>query len=224
MDKIVYYNTHLTELNKSLRDNLITSNKVMYSPTLSEKIQLKMDIFLVNAKMYPYKNIYSLPWNIKFFKTKFNIENNYPHTHHNIIFFPQTFFKLNKSERLNLLVHEKLHIYQRYFPIQYHMILFNKFGLQVKQLLKTHEDYQMVRQNPDNNLLIYTDNGQYTLPIFKDNPYTIRDVKFIDYDTHDTITEYSKLNKNEHPNETFAYFITNAIIQGNTISSIQPFL
>jgi hypothetical protein len=184
MDKLVFYNSNLNKLNKSLRTHLFNSKEIMYYPKISEKLQLKIDILTVNAKVYSYKNLYSIPWNIKFFKTKFNIENNYPHTHHNIIFFPETFFTLNTTERHTLLIHEKLHIYQRYFPIQYHIILFDNFGLEAKQLLRTHKDFQKVRQNPDNNLLIYSDHGQYTLPIFKDNPFSIKDVEFIDYNKH----------------------------------------
>jgi hypothetical protein len=94
----------------------------------------------------------------------------------------------------------------------------------VEQLLPSHDDYEKVRQNPDNNLLIYSDHGEYTLPIFDDEPKTLRDVVFKNYNKHSKSTPYSKLNKNEHPNETFAYHITDSILNGNVDAKIQLLL
>jgi hypothetical protein len=81
-----------------------------------------------------------------------------------------------------------------------------------------------MRQNPDNNQLLYSDHGQYTLPLFRKNPKTIADVEFVDFHTHNKETKYSKLNKNEHPNETFAYYLTDSILEKNVPTFIQTFI
>jgi hypothetical protein len=172
----------------------------------------------------PYTRLYNLPWTIIFFQQKYNIENNFPHTHGDTILFPSSFFSLPKNERLKLLVHEKIHVYQRFHPIPYHKILFLHFNLQVEQLVQSHKDFENIRQNPDNNDLIYSDHGQYTLPLFSTYATSIADVQFQDFNTHDKLTTYSKLNKNEHPNETFAHFLTNAIFQNNVPKIIQSFV
>lgn len=223
MEPYIFYNNSLNQKNKMLRQNLINS-KFLYSPTLYEYSILKYDLFLTNLILLSFNRLYSLPWKIKFFNNKYNIENNYPHTHGDTIFFPNLYFTLPQSERINLLIHEKIHIYQRYYPIPYHKILLNHYNLKVKQLLFTHEDFENVRQNPDNNLLIYTDDNEYILPVFMDNPSSIADVKHKVYNKHNNNTSYSELNKNEHPNETFAYYLTNAILKNEIPNYIKSFI
>ncbi len=223
MEPYLFYNNSLNQTNKMLRQNLINS-KFFYSPSLYEHSILKYDLFLTNLILLSLNRLYSLPWKIKFFNNKYNIENNYPHTHNDTIFFPNMYFTLSQSERINLLIHEKIHIYQRYYPIPYHKILFNYYNLKVKQLVFTHQDFENVRQNPDNNLLIYTDNNEYILPVFIDNPSSIADVKHKVYNKHNNNTSYSKLNKNEHPNETFAYYLTNAILKNEIPNFIKSFI
>lgn len=223
MEPYIFYNNSLNQKNKMLRQNLINS-KLFYSPTLYEYFILKYDIVSTNLILRPYRRLYSHPWKIQFFHTKYNIENNYPHTHGDTIFFPNLYFTLPQSERINLLIHEKIHIYQRYYPIPYHKILFNYYNLKVKQLVFTHEEFANVRQNPDNNQLIYTDDNEYILPVFIDNPSSIADVKHKNFNKHNKNTAYSKLNKNEHPNETFAYYLTNVILKNKIPNYIKRFI
>lgn len=223
MERVIYYNKSLTEKNRMLRKYLINS-KYFYTPTLSQRVTLRFDLNHVNSILKPFVRLHSLPWNVRFLHTKFNIENNYPHTHGDTIFFPSTFFQMSKSERIKLLIHEKIHVYQRYHPIPYHKIILHHFDLQVEQLLDTHTNYPNMRQNPDNNQLLYSDHGQYTLPLFRKNPKTIADVEFVDFHTHNKETKYSKLNKNEHPNETFAYYLTDSILEKNVPTFIQTFI
>ena len=223
MEPYLFYNNSLNQINKMLRNNLINS-KFFYYPSFIECFILKYDIFLTNIILLSYHHLYYLPWKIQFFHNKYNIENNYPHTHGDTIFFPNLYFTLPQSERINLLIHEKIHIYQRYYPIPYHKILFNYYNLKVKQLVFTHPDFKNVRKNPDNNLLIYTDNNEYILPVFIDNPSSISDVKHKVYNKQNKNTTFSKLNKNEHPNETFAYYLTTAILNNEIPNYIKSLI
>ena len=223
MRYVQYYNRSLNEINKKVRTNSI-SNNVFISLTFYQYIILQMDIHLCNIKLYPFHRLYYLPWKIKFLDSSLKIENNYPHTHNDTIFFNDNYFKFSQKERLTLLIHEKIHIYQRYYPIPYHFILFNIFKLKPLQLISTHKDYHKVRKNPDNNDILYGDNGQYTLAIFNENAKTIADVEFMDYNTHSKDTVYSKMNRNEHPNETFAYYIAKQIMDNNVPHNITKYL
>lgn len=216
-----YYNTSLNKLNKSLRNYLINP-KAIYYPNLYEHIVLTIDLFRTNNYINSFRRLYALPWKIVFLKQELSIENNYPHTHGDTIFFPSSFFQLSTNERISLLIHEKIHVYQRYFPVPYHKILFNHFHLKVDRLLSTHPSFEKVRQNPDNNQLIYTDQGEYTLPLFTNHPTSIADVTFKTFNKHNKNTIYTALtSKNEHPNETFAYFLTNAVMKNN-LRSLPP--
>jgi len=210
MEPYIFYNDSLNQKNKMLRQNLINS-KFFYFPSLYQYLILKYDILLTNRKLSSFSRLYSIPWKISFFDSKYKIENNYPHTHGDTIYFPNLYFTLPQSERIDLLIHEKIHIYQRYYPIPYHKILLNYYNLKVSQLVFTHPDFENVRQNPDNNLLIYNDDNEYRLPLFIDNPKSIANVKDKVYNKHNKVTPYSKLNPNDHPNETFAYYLTSAI-------------
>jgi hypothetical protein len=127
-------------------------------------------------------------------------------------------------ERISLLIHEKIHIYQRYHPIPYHKIILHHYDLQVVQLLNEHDNFENVRQNPDNNRLIYSDHGQYTLPLFREYPQSIADVELKDFDKHHKSTKYSKLKKNEHPNETFAHYLTDAILNDKVPTIIKTLI
>ena len=215
MEYVNHYNNNLNKLNKSLRENLMNSPKDFYIPSFSERMTLQWDIFSANKLLKSFKLLYNLPWIIKFLDSHNNIENNYPHTHNDTIFLNDKFFSFNKKDRLSLLIHEKLHIYQRYHPISYNIILFDILNLKPLQLISTHEDYNRVRMNPDNNNILYGDEGEYTLPILDDNAKTIRDVKFKKYNVHNKNTIYANISSNEHPNETTAYYLTECIMNYN---------
>lgn len=224
MDYVSHYNKNLNNINKRLRENVIQPSISFYKPTLLQHFTLRMDLFRCDKILKKYKHIHSLPWKVYFLDSSLQIENNYPHTHKDVIFLNDTFFSKHKSNRINILIHEKIHVYQRYFPIPYNNILLTIYKLIPKQLISTHPDFEKYRQNPDNNNILYTDNNQYTLPIFKDSPKSIQDVEFKKYNKHNKDTNYSKIDTNEHPNESFAYFLTSSILNKNVDTQLIPFL
>tara|TARA_Y100000389_G_C17246248_1_gene405721 strand:+ start:533 stop:709 length:177 start_codon:yes stop_codon:yes gene_type:complete len=57
-----------------------------------------------------------------------------------------------------------------------------------------------------------------------ENPSSIADVKHKVYNKHNRNTAYSELKKNEHPNETFAYYLTNAILKNEIPNYIKSFI
>jgi hypothetical protein len=95
-------------------------------------------------------------------------ENGYPHTRENIIFIPQSFFTKNMKEKKITLLHECIHIYQRYNPKETEKFLnayqFYKVG-NFKDLFPNK--YIMRRSNPDLDNNIWKDrDGVLMFPIF----------------------------------------------------------
>jgi hypothetical protein len=224
MKHVRFYNLSLNQKNLEIRKNLYKFKTQEYQPSLEQKQILNTDIFKANKYLFEYKRILNIPWNFIFLNANEFIENNYPHTHADIIFLPSDFFLEPIYSRVNTLIHEKIHIFQRLFPIPYHKILFNVFKLSVHSYLPKHPKYENIRQNPDNNLLLYKDKQEYILPILHDDAVSIADVSFEKFNENKHDTVYSKLPINEHPNETLAYFLTKNIIDKSVPKNIKIFL
>jgi hypothetical protein len=120
-------------------------------------------------------------------------ENGFPHTRQNIIFLPQDFLKRSKEEKLEVLRHEIIHIYQRLYPKETELFLnqhnFYKVG-NFKDIFPN--EYQLRRSNADLDRNIWQDpSGNLMFPIFSTNaPNSLFDIKN---------------PKMEHPYEWMAY-------------------
>lgn len=224
MKHVRFYNLSLNQKNRKIRKNLYKFETQEYHLSLEQKQILNKDILKANKHLFEYKRILNIPWNFIFLNSNQYIENNYPHTHAEIIYLPSNFFLDPMYSRVNTLIHEKIHIFQRLFPIPYHKILFNVYKLSVDSYLPKHPKYENIRQNPDNNLLIYKDKQEYILPILYDDAVSIADVSFKKFNENKHDTVYSKLPINEHPNETLAYYLTNTIIGNRVPENIKIFL
>jgi len=132
--------------------------------------------------------------NYNFIKINDIYENGYPHTRENIIFIPRLFFVKNIKEKKIILLHECIHIYQRYYPKETEFILnayqFYKVG-NFKDLFP--DKYIMRRSNPDLDNNIWKDkDGILMFPTFNSiQPKNMSDI----------------LNRDdrEHPYEWMAY-------------------
>jgi len=113
-----------------------------------------------------------------------------PHTRNDVIIISKS--TINSNRLINILLHEKIHIYQKLFPddIQQYLI--------VNNFTKSRKKIENIRANPDIDEYIYTNkNGQEMMCIYNENPVSILDVTYIpDND-----------NNNEHPFEYMAYTI-----------------
>lgn len=212
---INFYHGLLNNNNMNIRKNII-SKEFIYHLSKEQNSILQNDIKKANNLLFAYKRLYGIPWKITFLNSEFEIENNFPHTHGNVIFLFDNYFNKNHDSRVLTLIHEKIHIYQRFFPIPYHKILLDYYKLNINSLLHRHEDFNQVRMNPDLNLLIYDDKGYYTLPILNENATTLYDTTLRHYGKQ-LNTTYSKLPQNEHPNETLAYHFSEMITQKNKL-------
>ena len=161
---------------------------------------IKADIFFYNLKseyLPMDHNIHKILWKFGITKNK-NYEEGFPHTRTDIIFIDINIIKNINTKKdlkdfIKLLIHEKIHIYQRYNKGKLYNILERK-GYKVKY---TKKIFKLVRANPDLDNWIY-ENNEGKLMIYKynsANPNGINDVT--------KTTEY------EHPYEMISYIIEN---------------
>jgi hypothetical protein len=142
---------------------------------LLKKCITKSNIFFVNLKEPFFDNIkcYKIPWKIGTMKGN-KYENGMPHTRGDIIILPK--YTDDKEDFLTkLLIHEKIHIYQRFYPklseryITYHG--FKKY--------KKVQNSDKIRANPDIDDWVYIDvNGKIYKSMFREDAKKITDVRF----------------------------------------------
>jgi len=125
-------------------------------------------------------------------------EEGYPHTRANIIFISPIIINYNHTELTKILIHESIHIYQRYNPEIVHNYL-NENGFSI---YKKKDKNSLIRANPDLNEFIYKDkNGSEMVAYYKNEyPTNINDIVLTN-------------SANEHPYEKMAYEIGNLYTQ-----------
>lgn len=175
-------------------------NIVKYSANLSDDEKIKLtsacklaDVFFINNKHYVDPIISSISWTFaKIYGDYY--ENGYPHTRKNIIFLNDNIISnYSLCELGKLLIHEKIHVYQRYFPekLENYMSNFEK----VK-----HRSFEpLIRSNPDLDEWIYAYkyNMEPLIALYNsDSPNGLADITILN----------STINY-EHPYEFMAYDI-----------------
>jgi hypothetical protein len=127
----------------------------------------------------------NLEW--KFGLTQGNsYEGGLPHTVKDTILLNRT-SNFNKDSIVRLLMHEKVHIYQKAYPSDYMKYLQeNNFTV-----VKKREMSDNIRANPDIDQNVYMKNNIIYSMVYNDNPKSIMDTK-------------NNIQKYEHPCETMA--------------------
>jgi hypothetical protein len=119
-------------------------------------------------------------------------EDGLPHTRENIIFLSKYVLNNDITDLSNILIHEKIHIYQRYNKEKFDDII-KKMGY----IISHNNNNKLKRSNPDTNNIIYFDpstNKEMTCLYRNDKPNNINDVIITDFTV-------------EHPYEQIAYNI-----------------
>lgn len=128
-------------------------------------------------------------------------ENGLPHTRGNIIVLPNVKINTYTEERLiKLLIHEKIHLYQKFYPTDVEIYISKKKYKRIKE----REESDNIRANPDLDNWIYSDkDGNINMATYNKMPASIED-----------ITYYPVNNQNyEHPYEKMAIEIENMFTQ-----------
>ena len=174
--------------------------------TEAEKKHLKKLIEKTNKLIKPYSSLYNIHWT--FCKITPNIEEGFPHTHENVIFLSNYFFNRKFKDKMETLIHEKIHLFQKRYPTKteefYKKMGFNKNNTNIKKR----------RTNPDLDEYNYDYKGTEFYYKYNNDPKGINDVtNFYSNNNREIINKYGF--ENEHPHEIFAYLISKKIISKN---------
>jgi len=131
-------------------------------------------------------------YNWTFALTNNNYEEGFPHTRSNIIFLSPIVLNYSNNELIKTLIHESIHIYQRYNKTEIDNYL-NKNGYIIS---RKKDKNSLIRANPDLDEFIYKDKNGNELIAYYNNEYPkgITDIKL------NSLLE-------EHPFEKMAYEI-----------------
>ena len=185
--------------------NIIVDEQKYSKYTLSLKDYIVLLLATIRADYYFYNlkhkmlpehhNINKILWKFSIMKSS-KYENMYPHTREDIIFIHISIIKDVNTLKdyykfVGLLIHEKLHIYQRYNNIAIDNCLEK---LNIKR--KYHRiNFKLIRANPDLNNWVYQHNDKLMLYEYVNEfPKSINDIK-------------KKNSKYEHPYEMISYTI-----------------
>lgn len=181
--------TTIDEYKKIIKDSII-------EPNLFERMCLSRIIYDINQLSFENTwvnttDFYNIPW--KFIIVKDNVyEHGLPHTRFDYIILPQ---KMLCKKIHETLLHEKLHVYQKKFPMKT-----EKYVLKYYRPIEANMD--MARANPDTNNKIYKhikNNTIHSCNFINSNPENILE----------TVVSPHNHPKYEHPYEKMVYDLVN---------------
>lgn len=150
-------------------------------------------------------DILKIQWVFALTYKKGNIEyeEGLPHTRDNVIFLSKYVLNYTDIDLTNTLIHEKIHIYQRYNPSLFSKIIYDmNYYILPQDAIKNK---RFIRSNPDIDKNVYFDkttNKENTCLYRTDKPSGINDI---------IITNFSI----EHPYERIAYDIASLYYKKN---------
>jgi hypothetical protein len=181
------------------------------------------------------KNLIKIPTNYVMSIDK--LEMRMPYTLDNIIVLPQNFLNRinNKIDKtiLETLIHEKLHIIQRLYQDKFNNFYKRFYSfldnvIRLENLPRVIKDKSMT--NPDNNfdLWLYKLNGKTYIPSLEITKNGLKEFAY-EYKNYNNkillknILKYSNTSQT-HPNELFAYEVSEQIIANKLNGKVKQFL
>lgn len=174
------------------------------------KCAIASDNFLKNCSLYKntinYNDIINIKWIFACTDNyeNFQYEEGLPHTRENIIFLTKNIITNNEDNLINTLIHEKIHIYQRY-----NKNIFDKLN-NINGFVKINYNNKYIRSNPDttNDIYLDTNTNNVMVCLYRNTtPFGINDVIMKNYSL-------------EHPYEKYAYEIANYYYSNNKYISL----
>ena len=156
------------------------------------------------SKYLNYKDIANIKWVLAITRNDngSKYEDGLSHTRKHVIFLSQDVLNYSEDEIIKLLIHEKIHIYQRQNEALFKTIIYNMGYAESTDGQEISQDkLRYVRSNPDVNNKIYKSihTGELMICLYtSDKPKNINDI---------IIEKYSM----EHPYEKIAYEISEHI-------------
>lgn len=183
--------------------------KHMITPSPFQKKMLDdmIKTIYIELKVTDRKAFIRETWKFAIF---YGIENNFPHTHKDIIFMPTGLIHMERNNRMTL-IHEKVHIHQKRIPLLYEDLYTNYWHF--KRIDNSFLDKLpfKLRSNPDvlDNNWLFTYNGANIVMLvkYRSSSMSITDVDYIGYNI-DT-GEYKALKDIPQYTEFFGKFNIN---------------
>lgn len=157
----------------------------------------------VDAVTKPFKRLHAIPWKVAAFQ---GIEHEFPHTHADVIFLPLDMIEDPAKGVMETMLHEKIHIYQRLFPLETNVLVQKVWGYKMHSLRKRHA---LARNNPDLNPVVYGKRKWGMLQEFTKTANSLRDSK------HTVVGEADESFASEmyeHPFERMAYEVSRQLM------------
>lgn len=202
-EKFSIYDMRARNINK-IDDYYSKINRSVDNFTEEDKEKIINNINAVNDFFDSYKTvgfdgkkINQIPWKIGKVKGKL-YEDGLPHTRSDIIILPDKYIQKNDTDLAKLLIHEKVHIYQKKYPedVQEYLNHHN-----IKQYLTLSEQFSKKRANPDlDDKIYYDDKIIYYTNYNNEYPESIQDITY----------KKNYGQKSEHPFEKMAIEIEEA--------------
>ena len=197
--------------------------------TLDNLTEINACKSIIKNLLSKYNYIRSVQYELYFFEDS-RLANGLPHTHGNSIFFPyHLFFDKSRSNRINVMVHELIHIFQRLYPFHIHRLISRVWKLNI---YSTRSEFEkngnvakrlLLRSNPDlNNIIYHSQNVYYESYMEESDACSFLNSEYI-IDKIDNSSKYDSryddfLNlsinnsiQKEHPFETMACVLANHI-------------
>jgi len=211
LDLIARHTSSIEDYKALLKDSLVEF-------THDDKNHLKELVENINIHLAQFSKIESIPW--KIIKVKKNIENGYPHTLEDVIILSELFFTYSYEKQMLTLLHEKIHIFQRIYPIETQEFVMNVIKFQIKK--KDVKFNDLIRHNPDIIDITYGMENFYILQLYNnDNPSDIGDSKAfkINEETLEVLSIVTSdlhlpndITQLEHPYEIMASYLPFVIL------------
>lgn len=170
---------------KSCKDRY---NKEVRSLTLFEKRNIEKLTKRLDSHLHKqgFSKLAEIPWKIMTFV---EMENGFPHTHTDTIYIPKSL--LTDPALESTLLHEKVHLFQRIYPIETNRLITEYMGFQMA--IPRYKTNRLTRSNPDINQIIYRypNSDQLLMAEYKQDATSLVDI----------------IDRNDHPFEIMAYSI-----------------
>ena len=176
--------------------------------TLDEEKLLDSLIKEINAKYIEnYYRLKNIKW--KFVKIDESIEHGFAHTIADSIFLSSNFFKNPRINQIETLIHEKIHLFQRFYPIE-NAKLITSLGF---KHFNTQTAYLNIRNNPDTDSFVYINGETVQAQIYNSNtPNSITDSHTAQIIGKIPWNIPSSIHQHDHPNEINACGISQQIV------------
>lgn len=226
-----------TENDKKVRKYAKTKNEYInnyisfHENMIKFKIVLRNDIIQIDQRLKKGsdKILNSIEW--KFCILNDGVEDNLPHTINDVICLPKNFLDFQSSDRKRILLHEKIHIYQRKYPCETNILYIKYWKLTPFILEDDPSIKKRIRFNPDNNVFQYTyydqeeDEYYYNIQLYNNSAKKLNDSALHQLlknqsiysrkdkdNTYWTILQRKNVKQKESPNEVMACLCTDIIL------------